>query len=381
MVRIVHGDRFAGADQRIECGLLGGAERRRAPGRRALDAALGPPEQAAIVLDQPNVPFDRGIDQGRREAAIVVTLADDIAHGRRRQFVRRREDRHHRSGAGIASGALPGKVKEADQSTQAEHRYQWRRPVGQDPARPSGGGGRVDHALGKSRRHGKTLPRRQGRIGREADRPAAFTGDAGIAARFALESGIDRPLAEPGRRGQGDGYAGMVDRQAPAVAGDVPVQFVMTLEPPDHPRRGVADGVDMLADRDDHVGVTDLDPHPVVLRLNAVGFGLAVAAGFEQRKSNFHPLPARTVIARRNFATYAAVDGDILGLDADRLGDIDRAVLGDHDIAGEVDDSLLRQCRGRETQQKHRRQQQAHGAQPFRKSILGADWIAGSSSL
>ena len=69
---------------------------------------------------------------------------------------------------------------------------------------------------------------------------------------------------------------GSVDREIPAVAGDVPVELVIAVEPADHPGRAVADGIVMLADGHDLVGAADADADAVGQRLDLVRLSLPV---------------------------------------------------------------------------------------------------------
>ncbi len=124
----------------------------------------------------------------------------------------------------------------------------------------------------------------------------------------------------------------------------------MTIEPPEHPRRLVANGVDMFADRDDAVGIADPDPYSVAHRLADTGFKFAVESRLDQRETDLDPLPPRAVVASRDFAEDAVGDRVIVDLHPNCLGDIERPVLGDHDVACEVADPLLGRRRNRQRQ-------------------------------
>ena len=68
----------------------------------------------------------------------------------------------------------------------------------------------------------------------------------------------------------------MLDGEAPPVAGDVPVQFVVIPEKSQLPVRGIAYRVGVGAAAEVGVLVSDINANPVVETLRVVGFGIAV---------------------------------------------------------------------------------------------------------
>src|SRR4029453_18950536 len=81
--------------------------------------------------------------------------------------------------------------------------------------------------------------------------------------RGSLGASVDRSLSDPRRLGQADARFGDVDRENPAIAGRVPVQLVIALEATNLSGRAVTDDVTMLADRNERIGVADLNPDSV----------------------------------------------------------------------------------------------------------------------
>ena len=78
----------------------------------------------------------------------------------------------------------------------------------------------------------------------------------------------------PGRQ-LDDGF-GPVDGKGPAVAGDVPVEFVKVLEEPQLPVDPVPDGVGVDPGPEKHVFLADVDLDAVGDALGVVGLGPAV---------------------------------------------------------------------------------------------------------
>ena len=135
MVLLLHDQVSSGPTKRVERALLRARRAACASGvsSRSIRRSLLL-EEAAILLDQPDVALDRGIDQRRGERAIVQLLLDDVAHRRRRQVVGRREERDDRAGPRVAAGPAPGIEQIAKDARQPGRAGQRRRPVGQEPA-------------------------------------------------------------------------------------------------------------------------------------------------------------------------------------------------------------------------------------------------------
>jgi hypothetical protein len=191
-------------------------------------------------------------------------------------------------------------------------------------------------------------------------------------------------LAEGRGRGEGDRCRGSIDREIPAVAGDVPVKLVIALEPPEHPGRVVADPIFMLADGDDFVGAADTDSDAIHQRLDLVRLFLAIEPGSGEIEAYPYPAAARGLVAGREVAEDAVVDDDIFNPDADCLRDVERTVFLDRYPAVERQDALFgRRGLGKEQgeERDERSEDRTHRAQAGRaKSTLGAVWMLASAS-
>ena len=136
---------------------------------------------------------------------------------------------------------------------------------------------------------------------------------------------------------QADGHFGDVDREDPAVAGHVPIELVELVEAAELAIGAVADPVDVRAGRHIAVGSPSLMRTPPLIRLFAGPDRLPIEGGVNELEADANIAASRGAIADRKVAKDAVIDPDILDRDPDRLGDVDRPVLQDGDIAVESD--------------------------------------------
>ena len=97
----------------------------------------------------------------------------------------------------------------------------------------------------------------------------------------------------------------------------------------------------MLAERHIAVSAADFDPHPVAQAVAPVRLACPVKSRPDQREADFDASPMRRGVARREVAVDAVIDRDIVDLDADRLGDVERPVLLDPNLAVIIVDPLF----------------------------------------
>ena len=121
VVLLLHHDRFAGPAEsdRAAASSSGVA----AVAGQPLEPRLVAGEPAAILLDEADVAAHAHVDQRRGEGAVVGAHLRDVAHAGGGEPVRRREDRHDRSGRRVAAGAMPGDIiinAEAEQPEDAD---------------------------------------------------------------------------------------------------------------------------------------------------------------------------------------------------------------------------------------------------------------------
>jgi hypothetical protein len=137
--------------------------------RAASGAALQ--GRSLAVADDAQVPVDAQIDDSGGEAAIVEAHAVDVAHGRRRHAVGRREQRDDRARLGIAADPGPGEGIEADQKRAARERQHDEDVVDEPIACLLRRRGRLDHPLLPGGRHRE--PAARGQASRRAEHDAA----------------------------------------------------------------------------------------------------------------------------------------------------------------------------------------------------------------
>src|SRR4029079_15363917 len=154
-----------------------------------------------------------------------------------------------------------------------------------------------------------------------------------------------------------------------------PVELVIAAEAPDLPRGPVAKDETMVAGRNRPVRVADLDPHAIGETRNARGDRHSVEGCALEGEADAHRATVGAPVAGRKIAEDAVVDRDILDLDVDRLGDLERAVLLDLDVTEEAADALVGVHRsGDEQQQRGKDAERAEHAQAagWANETLGA---------
>src|SRR5205085_5452466 len=124
----------------------------------------------------------------------------------------------------------------------------------------------------------------------------------------------------------------------PAGAGRVPVELVIIAEEAELVAGAVADRVAVLAVGQQRVGTADLEPDSIVHRLASVWLLMAVALHRGDIEADADRPPV-AFVARGEFAKQAVPEDIACGAYADRLGDVEVAVLAHSDVAQEGEDA------------------------------------------
>ena len=202
-----------------------------------------------------------------------------------------------------------------------------------------------------------------------------------IAALGSGRTGVGGPLSRLGSGRQEDRGRGLVDGQPPAVAGDVPVEFVVVSELPDLAVGGVGQFIRVFARVEEFPLFAHVDLDAVAGRLGMVVFAASVAANAYDFKSHRHGLAARDVVAGGEFAHDALADGLAGGQHAQGLDHGEIAVGGDGHpaVKGQEAFGLGNGGAGQGGQQAQGRKRRAPGkerADEARKNAFDKGWPA-----
>ncbi len=207
--------------------------------------------------------------------------------------------------------------------------------------------GRIDRTGGNFGHHGQARMRRQQSRRVDRQRATGVDGAAPVRAARAERSGIGSPAHRPDIAGQRQAVTRGEDREGPEITGDVPVEFRLAVDPADLPAGRVAKHVSVVAARNEHVFLAGIDANDAGVRLfGEPALRLAVARDRQDVEVDLAVAAGSVTEAQRKIAVNAALDLIALGAHADRLGDGERAVLGNlHDGIEAMDD--LGSMRGR----------------------------------
>jgi hypothetical protein len=141
----------------------------------------------------------------------------------------------------------------------------------------------------------------------------------------------------------------------------------------------------MVAGLDDLVRIADPNADAIGNWLDLRRLGSAVAGDAAELEADPELAASRTAIAGREITEDAMVDANALGVDVDRLCDVQRGVGAHLDIAREERDAFFRRCcRGGNSQRNQdgqRGQETLHGQATGRSNdTLGAVWMDVSES-
>src|SRR6185312_2947700 len=168
--------------------------------------------------------------------------------------------------------------------------------------------------------------------GRHRERAVAADVAAPIGAARADASGERRPAQRRGAIDEVQMIRRRFDREAPEIAGDVPVQFGLGVEEAHLPAGAVLEHVGVFAGLDPRVFVTGIDAEDAVGALGVIGLEMAVAPDGNYAEGHFAQAAARVAKGQREIAVDAVPHRTAFGAHAQRLGDGEFAVLGDLDV-------------------------------------------------
>ena len=354
VVRLADCDALRRAEEQVGDFLLAGQPLDGLAG--ALDlvgvAALADPDEAALPQ----------ADERGGEAAVVAVHAVDVARARGPEAGRRIVAGKLRPGARIAADQRPAPPQEREQQRETGQPREHAAVVAEPQAQARRERRRSDDAFREAEHDREPLACRKPARGAELA-PVRGRARLVIAAGRAEIPGVGlEPKARSLDRGrQRDLSRERVERESPAVAVHVPVQLVVLLEKAELARGAVADRVDVPPGRKEHARAADADPHAVREPLERVGLGRAVARHFEHVELHAHQGAGAVAVVGREVAQDAAPDLAAARLDRDRLGDGERALGVDADVAVEFEDALLRRSRGR-NEHREEQEQRSHSA-------------------
>ena len=261
----------------------------------------------------------------------------------------------------IAAHLQPGEREIAKRQDAADDRGQRTEIVEEPPERAPLEGWRIDDALLPARRDGQALADAERASGAEGDgrRICRVPHDRdGMLAR-ARDAGIAREVLESDRFGDGNARFGALDREGPAIAGRVPVEFIEIGEIADLARCAIADRVVVRAARHEPVGGADAHAGTVRQRQQLIGLRFAVEQHALDGEADLHRHAASVFVAGREVAVDAVVDLVALDIEADGLGDAEVAVPLDRDVAHEGKDAIPRSGREERRDEDERRKEEA----------------------
>ena len=206
---------------------------------------------------------------------------------------------------------------------------------------------RIDRALGKRGDHREALTRRQTACRLDGQHAVAADAAAPVGAEHAEPAGVSGPANGARTVGEEKAVAHRIDREIPEIAGDVPVEFRLAVEPADLPAGAVAQSVGVVAARDDRILVADIDADGAVPAFGVIALRHAVAADVENAERNLAQGAARVLEGERKVTIDAVSDLRAFRLDADGFDDGEFAVLGDpHGRLEAMDDFCGRRAAG-----------------------------------
>src|ERR1700749_739019 len=213
---------------------------------------------------------------------------------------------------------------------------------------------REHRALRKADRDGQPLFGSQRRGGREFDLALIELFGPRVAAGRPHGTGVEGELLYPCAIGKLDRRFGAVDRKIPEIAGDVPVQLIVTGVESDLTIGGVGQRVSVRTGFDQDVGIADFDALAIVDGVDAIRFLMAIARRAQHVEIDMHAPAILVSISCWKDPEDSVSNLLAFGDDGDRFGNCERPGLRDADIAGVVGDALIRERR-RHKQTKQRR--------------------------
>ena len=245
------------------------------------------------------------------------------------------EQRDDGAARGIAADRAPGDEVIAEHQQEADAGDDPAQVVAQRPPEELRLGRRRDRGRRQRGHHGEPFARRQALGGLDGQRAIVGKPALPVMAARAARTGEGDEAFRPRAADEMQVIGGGQDRELPEIAGDVPVQFRLAVEPAHLPADTVAEHVGVLAVADVSVLVAGIDADGVVHALGEIGLRLAVAHDAEQREGDFVHDALRVLEEQGEVAIDAVADLAAFGVDAEGLGDGELAVLGEMHVGDE----------------------------------------------
>jgi len=187
--------------------------------------------RASLFLDA-EVATDSHVQNGGRKSFIVKAHADEEACARGREIRGRLIERHDDAASRIAADGVPGEGIVEKKEKQAEQDEQGDAIVGQKIVPLLLRSGRGDESLRPGEDNGETFVRAKRRSGCKEERAIGLLAVRESALEGMLQSAeaVEGDAALRNALRQRDRGGGLVDTEDPAVAGDVPIHFVVVGE-------------------------------------------------------------------------------------------------------------------------------------------------------
>ncbi len=200
--------------------------------------------EPSLVMGDAQQPAYAKLDQIGRETALVVAFTHDVAQAGRRIALGWLVAGNDDSGLRASALGQPRPDIESQNAQSADEKDQQTAIVAKKPADALGLARLVDQTFGETDGNGQSLAARQRLSGFEPHAPRSSDLGAGVTAARAGRTGemMQLELLFSDCCRQADVGAGLVDREFPAQAGDVPVQLVMIVEKTKLAVGSVADG-------------------------------------------------------------------------------------------------------------------------------------------
>ena len=179
---------------------------------------------------------------------------------------------------------------------------------------------------------GEAFARGKSPISRDRERAVIADGAAPGGAARADAAGEGGPAQRARMVGELQIIGRFGDREIPEIAGDVPVQLRLAVEPANLAAGAVAELVGVVAAPDQDVLAAGIDANEAVLVLGVIGLRLAVAADAENAEGHLVQPPGGVLEGQRKVAINAVSHRAAFGAHANGLGDAEFAVCRDLDI-------------------------------------------------
>ena len=322
-------------------------------GRQAGEAALGllagrfQRQRVAFVVER-NEPAHRERQRRRGEGAPLFAPEApivDVIGERRRNARRRMKQRDDGAGLGIAADRVPGGeiIDENDEEADAaDDPLAVVEQIRTTTAYSALGGSTAP--AGSSATTVRPSPGASRRVVETVSVPSAPIA-VPIGAARAEAAGEGGPAHRARAAGKMQAIGRVQNREAPEIAGDVPVELGLAVEPADLPAGAVVKDISVVAGRISTSLSAGIDADDAVRALGVIGLRPAVAHDAEQAEGHLAQRAAGVAEGERKVAIDAVPHLAAFRLHAHGFGDGEFAVLGDLTFEFEILDDFGGICR------------------------------------